>query len=106
MKTGPERDRRRYARFPQSLKMSIRPLPQLGFEKKLSPDIVPGRIQNISQGGVCILTSSPLEMSSVVRCEILIGDAPVKIATLMQVRWTQKQKLEPESFLSGLAFLL
>ena len=86
--------------------MLVRPLPQLGPGKKTNPDVVAGRIQNISQGGVCIITSRPLEKSAIVRCEILISDAPVKIATLMQVRWTQEQKFESEAFVSGLAFIL
>jgi hypothetical protein len=30
----------------------------------------------------------------------------LKIATLMQVRWTKKQSMQPEVYLSGLEFLL
>jgi len=60
----------------------------------------------MSQGGLCVITPRALEKSSVLRCEIAIGEAPIKISTLMQVRWTEKQKLHPQKFLSGLAFLL
>jgi hypothetical protein len=60
----------------------------------------------MSQGGLCVITPRALEQSSVLRCEIAIGEAPIKISTLMQVRWTEKQKLHPEKFLSGLSFLL
>jgi len=55
---------------------------------------------------VCLVTSFPIEKASVLRCEIPIGDAPVRIATLMQVRWTRKQIATPESFISGLEALL
>jgi hypothetical protein len=65
-----------------------------------------GRIQNISAGGVCLITPRPIEKFSVLRCEITIGDVPLKIATLMQVRWTKKQNMQPEGYLSGLEFLL
>ncbi len=106
MKPVNQRDRRHDARFPQSLEMSVRALPQLGSGKKAKSTVVPGRIQNISQGGVCLITSRPIEKSAVVRCEITLGEAPLKVSTLMQVRWTKKQKLQPECYLSGLEFLL
>ncbi len=68
--------------------------------------VIRGRIQNISAGGICLITSRPIEKFSVLRCEITIGDVPLKIATLMQVRWTRKQNMHPEGYLSGLEFLL
>ncbi len=60
----------------------------------------------MSQGGLCVITPNALPESSIVRCEIAIGEAPVKIGTLGQVRWTEKQKLDPDEYLSGLSFLL
>jgi hypothetical protein len=60
----------------------------------------------MSQGGLCVITPRALPKSSVLRCEIAIGEAPIKISTLMQVRWTEKQKLRRDKFLSGLSFLL
>jgi hypothetical protein len=67
---------------------------------------ISGSIHNMSQGGLCVITPRALEKSSVLRCEIAIGEAPIRISTLMQVRWTERQKLRPEKFLSGLSFLL
>lgn len=104
MKTGPKGDRRRQARFPQNLKISITPLPDIGARRRSST--IPGSIHNMSQGGLCVITPRALEKSSLLRCEIAIGEAPIKISTLAQVRWTEKQKLHPEKFLSGLSFLL
>jgi hypothetical protein len=60
----------------------------------------------MSQGGLCVITHSALTESTVVRCEIAIGEAPIKIGTLVQVRWTERQKIHPDEFLSGLSFLL
>jgi hypothetical protein len=48
----------------------------------------------------------PMKPLSLVHCDIGMTDAPVSIPTLMEVRWTEKQKFQPESYLSGLQFLL
>lgn len=68
--------------------------------------MIVGRVQNMSQGGLCVITPRALPTASVVRCEIAIGEAPIKIGTLGQIRWTEKQKLHPDEYLSGLSFLL
>jgi hypothetical protein len=86
--------------------MLVRPLPQLGTEVSARPAALPVRIRTISQESVCVITSRPLQKSAVVRCEIPIGDASMKIPTLMHVRWTRKQKLESDGYLSELSFLL
>jgi hypothetical protein len=86
--------------------MKVQQLPQLGSSRILKTVAIPGRIHNISEGGVCLITSRPIENLSVLRCEIAIGDVPLSISTLMQVRWTKKQNVHPDSYLSGLEFLL
>ena len=106
MKPAIERDRRDSARFPQNLDVWVRPLPALGPGHKVMLSAISGRIQNISQGGICLMTTRPLERGSVLRCEITIGEAPITIATLVHVRWTRKQRGQDESYLSGLEFLL
>ena len=53
-----------------------------------------------------MITHSALTESAVLRCEIAIGEAPIKIGTLVQMRWTERQKIHPEEYLSGLSFLL
>ena len=106
MKLATQSDRRHDPRFPQSLELTVHALPELGSRQKLKTTAIRGRIQNISAGGVCLITSRPIEKFSVLRCEITIGDVPLKIATLMQVRWTRKQVMQPEGYISGLEFLL
>ena len=86
--------------------MTIQVLPELGSNQGQKTAALHCQIQNISDGGVCLITSHPIEESSVLRCEIIIGEVPLRISTLMQVRWTQKQDIEPEAYLSGLDFLL
>jgi len=105
VKTGPKGDRRKQARFPQNLRISITKLPE-PTTKKVKGSTISGSIHNMSQGGLCVITPRALEKLSVLKCEIAIGEAPIKISTLMQVRWTERQKLRPEKFLSGLSFLL
>jgi hypothetical protein len=83
----------------------ITQLPQLDVKKSRRTTIT-GRIQNMSQGGLCVITPRALSEASILRCEIAIGEAPIKIGTLVQVRWTEKQKLHPDEFISGLSFLL
>jgi hypothetical protein len=99
-------DRRRVPRFPEGLDITIQALPELGPYRGSEDVTLHGRIHNISEGGVCLVTSRPIAASSLLRCEITIGDLPLRIATLMQVRWTQKQDLETEAYLSGLDFLI
>jgi hypothetical protein len=106
MKRISQSDLRHEARFPQNLEVLIRELPQLGSVENPEICTVTARVQNMSQGGVCLVTACPIEKSSVFRCEIAVGDAPLRVATLMQVRWTRKQSATPESFISGLETLL
>ena len=106
MRLATQIDHRREARYPQNIDVTVQALPELGSSRKLKTVAFHGRVQNVSDGGMCLVTSHPIEKSSVLRCEITLGDVPLRIATLMQVRWTRKQQLEPESYLSGLEFLL
>jgi hypothetical protein len=99
-------DRRHEVRLPQSLEVTISELPLVGAVENSEICMLTGRVQNISQRGVCLVTPCPIEKASVIRCEIAIGDAPLRVATLMQVRWTRKQVAAPESFISGLEVLL
>jgi PilZ domain len=99
-----ERDRRRHPRFPQVLDIKAQDvLPLKAKEDHRAP--VLGRVQNMSKGGICFLSQQPISKSSLLLCEIGVGDFPVAIPSLLQVRWTRKQNLDAESYLSGLKFL-
>ena len=64
-----------------------------------------GRVHNVSQGGICFISTEPIPQSSLVRCDIGVSESPVSIPTLMQVRWIQKQRLQADTYLTGLQFL-
>jgi PilZ domain len=100
-----ERERRHYRRFPQLLELEAHLLPPIDSEKKTTISIT-GRVQNISKGGICILTYQPLVRSALLRCEIIASDGEVGVPTIMQVCWTRKQQLPLDSYISGLRFLL
>jgi hypothetical protein len=53
-----------------------------------------------------VLTQQPVQLSSLLCCELSIADVPVAIPTLLQVRWTKKQNLEGARYLSGFQFPL
>ena len=106
MKRIIQSDRRHEVRLPQTFDVIVRELPQLGAVEESEICSVAAHVQNISQGGVCLITPCPVGKAAVVRCEVAIGDAPLRVATLMQVRWTRRQSAQPESFVSGLEVLL
>jgi PilZ domain-containing protein len=98
------RERRKCARFPHLLEMQARQLVQLGGAK--SNSVLSVRVQNLSRGGLCMLSDRPLEGHAVVICDIALPDLPLLIPTVMQVRWYQKRELQGEHYLVGLQFLL
>jgi hypothetical protein len=100
-----ERDRRQYPRFPQLLELQAREVRPLGSGIEREKAVV-GRVQNVSKGGLCLIGPQPLARSCLVRCEIGVPELPVSIPTLMQVRWTRKQSLQADTYLTGLQFLL
>ena len=105
MKRIVEHGRRQYPRFPQLLELQAREVHPLGsaIERKKA---VAGRVQNVSKGGLCLVTPLPMARSCLVRCEISLSEIPFSIPTLMQVRWTRKKSLQADTYLTGLQFLL
>jgi len=65
-----------------------------------------GRIHNLSNGGVCILSSSPLQADTFVCCNFPVFEAPISIPALMHVRWTVKRGTKSASYISGLQFVV
>lgn len=106
MKRVSQSDRRHETRLPQMMEVVVRELPQLGCAENPQSRSVAGFVQNISECGVCLVTPCPIGEAAILRCEIAIGDAPLRVATLMQVRWTRKQSARQEAFISGLEVLL
>ena len=104
MRHTTERERRLYQRFPQVLEVRARSLPPVQTPLIPSREF-DGRIQNVSKGGACILSSLPLPAASFVHCDISVPDLPITIPALMQVRWSAKRGHKNVSYLSGLSFI-
>ena len=64
-----------------------------------------GELQDISSGGVCLLTSHPLEESCLVRGSIPLAEVPVSLPSLMRVCWVQRVP-KGARYRVGLQFLL
>ena len=64
------------------------------------------RIHNLSNGGVCVLSSCPLPAALFVCCNFPTSDVPVSIPSLLQVRWTAKRGNKSPSYISGLQFVV
>lgn len=99
-----DQERRRHERFPQVLEVHGKSLLSTQTAGAL-PKEFDGRIQNLSNGGVCILSSFPLQAAMFVSCSFPVPDAPVSIPALMQVRWSVKRGQKSPSYISGLQFV-
>jgi hypothetical protein len=66
---------------------------------------VRGRLQNLSRGGLCILTGESLNGATVVVCEILVPELPVPIPVLTNVRWSERREGAEENYLYGFQFV-
>ncbi len=64
-----------------------------------------GRIQNISAGGLCLLTRQVPNVTDPIRSEITVPGTPVGIPTLVQIRWSRKSA-DKRNHVVGLQFLL
>ncbi len=102
----PEQERRQHERFPQVFDVHTRCL--LSVQSKSEPpQEFDGRIQNLSNGGACILSSIPLEPEAFVCCSLPVVDDQVSVPLLMQVRWTVKRGgRKAPNYLSGFQFVL
>ena len=104
VKTSSERERRRYPRFPQILEIQASNVPLLKQNER-SRSTLAGRAQNVSKGGFCFLTNQPIDRASLMVCHMGLSDGATAIPTLVQVRWTKKQDIQDESYLSGVQFI-
>jgi len=104
MRQGERQPQRRHLRFLCNLELRGRKLAPLGNPQE-AETIIRGEIQNISQGGICVLSTRPIPTSSLIRCAIEVSETRAAIPTLTQVRWTQKTSNNGRCKI-GLQFLL
>ena len=100
-----DRERRQHERFPQLLEVHARSLIS-GDATSSVPKEFDGRLHNLSNGGVCILSSCPLQAAMFVCCNFPVFDSPVSIPTLMQVRWSIKRGNKSPNYIIGLQFVV
>ncbi len=106
MTSPSDRERRQHERYPQVLEVHARTL--LSDQTASAPlKEFDGRIHNLSNGGVCILSQYPLQAATFLCCDLPVVDAPISVPTLMQVRWTAKHGNKSASYnISGLQFVV
>jgi PilZ domain len=105
--TPSKRERRVHERFPQVLDVHARCLISgAGPATPILPKEFDGRIQNLSKGGACILSSVPLSPAAFISCDFPLSDSQVAVPTLMQVRWTAKRGRKPPNYISGFEFVV
>ena len=100
---GPEK--RRHQRLPVSSEIIGHELSLLGLPEE-TKKIVRGRVEDISQGGICVQTSHPLTVSFPIRGELAFPATPVAVPVILKVQWTQKISPKDHRYRSGLQFLL
>jgi len=64
-------------------------LPALQTRKK--PGVFRGRVQDISDGGFCLLAARRPAQSVLLQGLLRLAQMPVKIPALVQVRWVNRQ---------------
>jgi len=98
-------EKRQYLRFEVDSEIAIHAFPEFDSAQG-AEQAMQGRILDISDGGICLLTKIPLKVLSPVRCNIplCLLKGPVSLPSLLRVRWTYKG---PESleYRSGLQFV-
>ena len=104
MKQRRGRERRHHPRSMLTCDLRGRELSPLVFPKARKR-VIQGRIQNISGGGLSLLTNRLMTVSNLLQCEIIFPKTPAAIPTLTQVRWIQKNA-KGFRYRVGLQFLL
>jgi hypothetical protein len=66
--------------------------------------IIKAWVENISTGGLCLLTDQLVHVFRPIRCQIFLAEIPPGLPLLMQVRWTQEMSYGPR-YRIGLRFL-
>jgi hypothetical protein len=102
----PDRERRQHERFPQVFDVHGRCLLSVqSASNETEAKEFDGRIQNLSNGGACILSASPLLLDAFVCCSLPVADDQVSVPLLMQVRWTLRRGRKNPNYITGFKFV-
>ena len=100
-------ERRDHPRYTNDHELSGREFKSFEYtnlEYKVDP-VFQACAENISAGGLCIVSDQPILQSSLVCCQIRVSEIPVAVPVLMRVQWVQKIS-KGRKFRVGLKFLL
>jgi hypothetical protein len=104
MKTGADiEERRTEPRFRLAANVVVQELSPT-HKTPLPKTAIRGVVHDLSSSGFGLSTIAPLSHSTVVRCDIALGNVPVSIPTIAQVRWVQRA--HAGEYRSGLTYLL
>ena len=102
-------DRRAHSRYPVEMNAYFEPSAHVTSQKKqIGSKVIQnlGQIQNISEGGLCTITATPLDPSQIVTVHLPILKRPaITTRTLAQVIWI-KPTLRSQRKKVGLRFIL
>jgi hypothetical protein len=105
MELGTHEERRRFERFANSGDLEMQELSDIEIRDNLAEPVY-GKVQNVSDGGVGLLTPVALKQHALFRCKVSMGSGPPHISTLMRVRWSRKEMTRQGIFASGLEYLI
>jgi hypothetical protein len=97
-------ERRVHQRFPTTLEIQVHEISAVSSPHE-STRTIQGRLQNLSRGGLCILTDQRLNDMGIAVCEIVLPELPVPIPVLTNVRWSEERSNGGYGVLYGLQIL-
>src|SRR5215813_14256421 len=98
----PRREKRQHPRYSFKEAASTFPFSTIRYSNT-AERTVRARLQNLSQGGVCLRADHSVKKEQVVRCDLSLPGIPVPIPTLMRVRWTRRVQ---QGYMTGMQFLV
>jgi hypothetical protein len=96
----PNHDQREHPRYSYK---EVATLPFSTIYASNSTKAIHAQILDVSQGGVALRGEQSVKENQVVRCTLSLPGVPVRVPTLMRVRWSRKVR---HGYLIGLQFLI
>ncbi len=84
-----EEGRRHHKRYPLSQTVTFEVSAPLTFRESLHEEAA-GSTQNVSEGGLCLMTKQALEEAQIVKIKLPIPNVVATTPTLVEVRWVKK----------------
>lgn len=69
------------------------------------PKSFKGNVQNISKGGICIVSNNLSAPDSIAMLNLTLKDTNIKVPTIAEIKWSKPVKDKKEKYKIGLQFL-